>query len=72
MQTLHIRCHSEALFLIHVYNGVVTPLSSKQLTFMFLLRTYITVPCTVAPPATVYQLLLMQLINLLIFIETHI
>jgi hypothetical protein len=54
----------------------VASLSSKQSAFLFLLGTYVTLPCPVVPPATAFQLdvflLLMQSVDLQIFLETQV
>jgi hypothetical protein len=68
--------HSDDFFLIHFLMTLdVGPLSSKQLAFMFLLGTYVALPRSVDPPATALQLevflLLIQCVNLQIFLETN-
>jgi hypothetical protein len=52
--TLHIRRrHSGILFSMNVLNGAnCCPLSQKGTEFVFLLGTYVTLPCSVAPTAT--------------------
>jgi hypothetical protein len=59
-----------ALSLVNALN--VAPLSSKQPASVFLLGTYVTLPCSVAPPATILQLdvlpLQMQFVYLQIFL----
>jgi hypothetical protein len=78
MLTLHIiHHHSNALFLINVTLALnVAPLFLKQLAFMFLLETYDTLLCSVAPGATALQLdvflLLMKFVNLQTSSETQV
>jgi hypothetical protein len=54
----------------------VGPLSSKQSVFVFLVGTYVSLPCSVAPPAIALQLdvflQLMQFVNLQISLETQV
>jgi hypothetical protein len=72
LQTLHNRRrHFDALFLMSLVALNMVPLSWKQSAFVFLLGTYVTLPRSVAPSATVLQLevflLDMQFVNILIF-----
>jgi hypothetical protein len=76
--TLHIkRRHADALFVIHVFSSAkCCPSVHETAAFVFLLGTYVTLPCSVAPPATALQLdmclLQMQYVNLQISLEAHV
>jgi hypothetical protein len=56
--TVHIgRRHSDAVFLMNVFNGAkCRPSRLETVAFVFPLGTYLTLPYSVAPPATALQL----------------
>jgi hypothetical protein len=76
--TLHIRRHhSCALFLINAFSGAkCCPSVLETVDIRVLLGTDITLPCSLAPPATALQLdvflLQIQFVNLQMSLETQV
>jgi hypothetical protein len=70
------RRQTDALFYMSLVAPSVASLPSKQSALVFLLGTYVTLPCSVAPPATALQLgvflLQMAFVNVQASLETQV